>query len=318
MFSITQKLIRTTALTSLVTIGSLISIDAASAFSVTYGDSNATDGNSGFESGSFNNAAGQTVWNGIGDASVQGDFKTVVPYSLNFQGVITTACSGSASAECVGTSGLPDTVRNDDNPATTGTYNASGSEPVSASVEISDLQDFLGLSAGTLQIPRQGGTIGGTRTPKEGSAITQTFTADGDFTLSFNWNYLTNDGQSDRFGNQDYAFVTLYETGSAIGERTITVLEDSSSTTNIASEPNGTEYLTEGAYQPYTFNETFPAGEYTLGYGVVDVDGVDRSSALLLDEMVVQEIPFEFSPTSGLGLVAGFIGLTKLRRKLKD
>ena len=302
----TKTVIPTATMTSLLTISSLLSIDAAQAFTVTLS-------NTDFETGDL------TDWSSTGDAGASGIFTTVTPYGgSSYQGVITTACpSGTTSGECVGTSGLS-TSRNDDNGTTIGSYNVSGSEPVSASVEIATLQNFLELSADKLQIPRENGDITGTRTPKEGSAITQTFTADGEFTLSFNWNYLTNDGNSTRFGDQDFAFVTIYDTSSAIGDRDIVVLKDSDSTTNIATAPGGTEYLTEGVYEPYTFSQTFPAGEYTLGYGVVDVDGVDRSSALLIDEILVQEIPFEFSPTLGLLIFGGMVGCDRLRRKLRQ
>lgn len=321
MFSLTKTkiLTRITTITGL-TIGSLLFIDAAQAFTITYGDNNSLDGNSGFESGSFNNrdSVPQTVWNSIGDAEVGSTYKTVAPNTGTYQGIITTACSATATTECVDSSGNT-TSRNDDNPATAGIYNTSGNEPVSASVEISTLQDFLGLSAGTLQIARENGTIQGTRTPKEGSAITQTFTASDAFNLSFDWNFLTNDGKSDRLGDQDFGFVTIYDNNSDIGDRNIIVLDDSSSSSNIGSEPNGNEYLTEGTYEAYTFDQTFPAGSYTLGYGVVDVDGTDRSSALLVDNISMQEqVPFDFSPSAGLALVASMFGLNRLRRRFKQ
>ncbi len=302
MFLQTKTVTRTATITSLLTIGSLLFIDAAQAFTVTLE-------NAGFETTDL------TSWNKIGDAAANGTFTTVVPYAPNYQGVVTTACpSGTPSGECVDTSGVS-TSRNDDSPTTTGAYNVSGIEPVSASVEIGSLQTFLGLSADTLQIARENGTITGTRTPKEGSAISQTFTADGSFTLTFNWNYLTNDGNNTRFGDQDFGFVTIYDTSSDISTRDITVLSDSSGS---ITTPGGTEYTTEGTYAPYTFSETFPAGTYNIGFGVVDVDGVDRSSALLIDEVLVQEIPFEFSPTLGLILSGGiFSGLYYFKKRSK-
>ena len=318
MFTLTKILTRTATITSLLTIGSLLSIDAAQAFSITYGNNNATDGNLGFESGSFDNDSSNTVWNSTGDAGVGATYKTVAPNAEIYQGIITTACSDNVIDECIDSSGKT-TSRNDDEPTAAGAYNISGSEPVSASVSTPDLQNFLGLTADTLQIPREDGTIQGTRTPKEGSAISQTFTADGAFTLSFDWNFLTNDGKSDRFGNQDFGFVTVYNNNSDIGDRDIIVLDDSNSPSNITSDPNGTEYLTEGTYEAYTFSQTFPAGTYTLGYGVVDVDGVDRSSALLVDNISMQEqVPFDFSPSAGLTLVASMFGWNRLRRRFKQ
>ncbi len=51
---------------------------------------------------------------------------------------------------------------------------------------------------------------------------------------------------------------------------------------------------------------------------MVDVDNVDRSSALLIDEIyLTQEVPFEFSPALGLLIVGGMVGCDRLRRKLR-
>jgi hypothetical protein len=40
----------------------------------------------------------------------------------------------------------------------------------------------------------------------------------------------------------------------------------------------------------------------------------DRSSALLVDNLTVEKIPFEFSPGLGLGIVAVMFGCDRLRR----
>jgi hypothetical protein len=71
-------------------------------------------------------------------------------------------------------------------------------------------------------------------------------------------------------------------------------------------------------YQTFTrsFGNVSAGDEYVLGFGVVDVDGTDRSSALLLDN--VEAVPFEFSPSLGLILVAGMFGCDRLRRRLKS
>ncbi|MDJ0745058.1 MAG: hypothetical protein QNJ32_17090 [Xenococcaceae cyanobacterium MO_167.B27] len=53
-----------------------------------------------------------------------------------------------------------------------------------------------------------------------------------------------------------------------------------------------------------------------LGYGVVDVDNTGRSSALLLDNLqITQDVPFEFSPGLGLGIVFTLIVADRVRRK---
>lgn len=61
-------------------------------------------------------------------------------------------------------------------------------------------------------------------------------------------------------------------------------------------------------------------GEYTyrVGFGVVDVDGTDRTSALLLDNMNVEQVPFEFSPSLGLLVIGGLFGGSRLRSRFKS
>ena len=46
------------------------------------------------------------------------------------------------------------------------------------------------------------------------------------------------------------------------------------------------------------------------------MDGIDRTSGLLLDNFMVEEVPFEFSPTLGLLIVGGMVAGDRLRRKL--
>ena len=309
-----SKFALTTTLVHLLALGNLFAANSVSAFTITYGDSNTTDGNLGFESGNFDNSSSQSVWDTIGDTKVETTFKTIAPNTGNYQAVITNACpSGPTSGECVGTPGIS-TTKNNDTPTAPGTYNVSGSsEPVSASVEIATLQTFLGLPAEALQVPRENGTITGTRTPKEGSAITQTFTTDGDFKLSFNWNYLTNDGSDSRLGDGDFGFVTIYNNSSPQNTRGIIILDDS--TGGFPTTLDSNSFATSGTYQQYTFSETYTAGTYTIGFGVVDVDGVDRSSALLVDNFNVKEIPFEFSPGFGLFLMGGCFGIDYFRRR---
>ena len=57
--------------------------------------------------------------------------------------------------------------------------------------------------------------------------MNDTIVADGPFTISFNWTYLTNDGQDFFLGDSDYAFVTIYDENSDINSRSPIVLADS-------------------------------------------------------------------------------------------
>ena len=183
-----------------------------------------------------------------------------------------------------------------------------------------NLQDFLGVDENTLNINRANGSLSGTRTPKEGSAIRQTITVDNSFNLSFNWHFLTNDANDSLFGDRDYSFVTIYDASSNIDARDIEVLADASSglDSSLTTFTSGTNTGGNGLsdYELYT-SSVLPAGTYVVGLGVVDVDGVGFTSALLVDNFQIQEVPFEFSPTVGIALMLGLFGCDHLRRRRK-
>jgi hypothetical protein len=277
----------------LLSIANLGSIDTAQAFSA-----NLTNG--GFES-SFSDG-----WTTTGDSSRQATFQSISPSSGSNQALITNTYE----------------TRNDDSPASTGIFNPSGTNPISASIEQSgNLQNFLGLSANSLSIPRENSLISGLRTPKEGSGFKQTFTVTegGDAIVDFNWNFLTNDGSSSLLGDSDFAFTTLYKEGSDLSTRTIDRLSDSTGTVPTMSS-GSTNFSTTSGNTHQTYSKTFTnltPGTYTLGFGVVDADGSDRSSGLLVDNVNVRAVPFEFSPSLGLGVVAVIFGCDRLRRQIK-
>lgn len=302
---------------SLVTISNFIAIAPTYGFGVTL---------DGFEGNNLNN------WTTTGDTSVQDTFQTttpIVPTEGSKQAVLTTSCPSGVfpSGECVdlNNTSLP---RPDDSATPAGTFSFSGSDQTDANAENStgdildpqNMQDFLGLSQNALNIPRESGTTpissANGRTPKEGSAIKQTINSTEPFQISFDWNYLTNDGASQDLGDSDYGFVTIYETSSNVLDRSIEILADSDV---LLSEPlpdpylsaTVTEFLYTNGYQSY-ISDRLPAGEYVLGFGVVDIDGVNRSSALVLDNvqtLASTAVPFDFSPTAGLVIVAGLMGI---------
>ena len=307
-----KALISVASISGLVGVSSLIPLNSAYAYSVNFN-------NGGFEDPiNFNDSSG---WEGAGDTSSLGTYSTVSPFDNN-QGVISTACPGTSfpNGECQNN-------RNDDTTTTLGQFNNSGNDQISASIEsVNNLQSILGLDNNSLSIPREiggvrfDGTNGNpliTRTPKEGSAIYQdiTITNDGssinNFTLNFNWDFLTNDG-ADFLGDQDFAFVSITNDS---GFEEIFILEDSTGNIpTVASDATDFANLTS-PYAAYISDElALTPGNYRVGFGVVDVDGVDRSSALLVDNFVVQEVPFEFSPAFGLLLMGGFFGINYLRR----
>ena len=301
---LSSNLIRTLSLASLFGISGLVINLPANAFSV---DFNNTD----FE----NNYTG---WNTTGDASIQQVFQGINPVGGDNQALITTSCPDGAFAagECFDTQNTSNFRQDDPTSDSNRTFNFSGLDQTDANGNNSpnNLQSFLGLEPNALNIERTGGTIPGFRTPKEGSAITQTITVDTPFTLNFDWNYLTNDGTHETFGNQDYSFLTFYPEGSDPADRNVEILGDSTGAISTPIPSGQTDFEKVGGYMSYDSGVLQP-GTYVVGLGVVDVDGTGISSGLLIDNFAIQEVPFDFSATTGLGLVAGFFGLTRLRRR---
>lgn len=315
------------SLTSTLTIASVIGVSVmaiatpSAAFTIGFEDD--------FETGGFDN------WSTSGDTVVQGTISgfysgTSRAYhaGTGSQATLSTACPNSVGDECYDTSNSS-LARSDDPNSPTGTFNFTGNDQTDANAEnsgssqaamsVTNLQEFLGLSANSLDIQAQDGDVdiaGGFRTAKEGSGIKldEVIYATSEFQISFDWNYLTNDGQSTLgLGDSDYSFVTIYEENSDIATRIPIVLADSNSTTIPVIDAADTAYAlsTSGTY----ISETLPAGNYRIGFGVVDVDGVGRSSSLLMDNFLTKEVPFDFSPTSGLGIVAGLLLLKRLHHK---
>ncbi len=314
----------------LVAIGNFIAVNPVQAFSVTFG-------NTGFEG---TGTGGFDSWNTIGDTSIQSTFQGISPTQNDYQALITNSCSASAGDLC--TDSQTNGARNDDNPRATGTFNYSGNNQINASFsdpanagtnqEAFKLQDFFGLDENGLSVAREGGMISGFRTAKEGSGIQQdiqiTITqADVDsgmnaFTLSFNYAYLSNDGTNTLFGDQDFAFLSLYEKSPTSSPNNIIVLADSDQTLTAPTTDNfvhqNTDFHTASNQFSYTVSG-LAANTYTysLGFGVVDVDNVDRTSALMLDNLqITQDIPFDFSPSIGLLIAGGMITGDLLRRRL--
>ena len=271
--------------------------------------------NSGFED-DFNN------WSNIGDTSIQNIFQGIDPRGGNNQALITTSCPDSPfpSGECFDTQNTSNFRQDDPNGGIDDrTFNFSGLDQADANGnnlgQSSNLQTFLGLGANSLNLPRTGGSIPGFRTPKEGSAIQQTITLTDPGIITFNWNHLTNDGTHPTFGNQDFSFLTIYPQGSNVADRTVEILGDSTGSIFTPTSSGQTSFEKVGGYQTYN-SELLPPGVYTIGAGVVDVDGTGISSGLLIDDFAV--VPFDFSATGGLGVIAGIFGLSRLRRRRQE
>jgi len=113
--------------------------------------------------------------------------------------------------------------------------------------------------------------------------------------LTFDWNFLTEDGNAQGFN--DFAFVSL--------SQTVQELADTFSTVPV-SFVSLTEFENQTGYKTFTY--TFQtAGTYSLGIGVTDVTDGSADSALLVDNVSISRpgdsttVP---EPTSLLGILA--------------
>lgn len=305
----TKSNFRVASILGCLAISNILFVNSADAFGVTFS-------NGGFE----NSTAG---WSTIGDVTTNTGIDGVTPISPSHQAIITNAHS----------------TRNDDvnSSGNSLSFNQSGINPVDADTITTnhtgnDLQTFFGLSTNALSIPRNPVVSGNPRTSKEGSGIYQDIAINisatdvsknkNGFKISFNWAYLTNDGYSNLLGNQDFAFLTVYNKNLTPGA--INVLSDSSGnitapTANNTFVDKNTTYYNASSRDTYSVTG-LAAGNYNyrVGFGVVDVDGTDRSSALLVDNFDVQQVPFEFSPSLGLLIIGAWFGGSHLRSRFKS
>lgn len=171
------------------------------------------------------------------------------------------------------------------------------------------LEGFLGLS--TFFGERSLRDIA-TAEPIEGAAIQQTITASAGQTISFSWNFLTDEstGQAAQDDNtypglNDFAFAAIR---SESDHKLFSLADTISDFTN-----SSTAFGKETGYRNFSY--TVPTtGDYTLGIGVVDVGEGTRISALLVDD--VRAVP---EPSSTLGMLLLGVGCTLsiLKRKQK-
>lgn len=302
-----------TSILGLITIGNLILIDSAHSFSITFD-------NGGFESTSDGVSTGTgspNSWSTIGDVYTTGTINSIDPTSGSNQAIITTGYIEGNYADPIGN-------RNDDGGFN---FNQSFTNPVSADTnpDADLLQEHFGFNSDAFSISRTGGILTNLRTSKEGSGMYQDFTVTLDpgetsFTVNFDWAYLTNDGSTTLGGDQDFGFWSLgqvngstYTTDFSSTEQIEVLKSSSGSSSETITADNiyatSFDYSTNGR-QSYLV-DNLSAGTYTyrVGFGVVDVDSGDRTSALLLDNFEIQQtVPFEFSPSVGI-LIFGSIFL---------
>ena len=221
-------------------------------------------------------------WTSTGDAIVTGNsFNGIGPFGSG-HAVITTAKQGGA-----------------DDGLSSGSYNNSGTDAVSAITGDRVLQNFLGLPANGLDV--------GIQTPTEGSAIRKSITLDSPGNLSFNYAFLSNDGNGSFLGpERDYGFFLL--TDSSNNVITLELLGRSSGAFPSSLTPPDYDKNVSNGYQVFNYGN-LAAGDYNIAFGAVDIDGDDKTSALLVDNV---EIP---TPALLPGVLAFMGGLIRKKKR---
>ena len=168
------------------------------------------------------------------------------------------------------------------------------------------LETFLSLPGGTLN------TIANPDTAFEGSAFKQTFHASAGDIVSFDWDFATSETSAPI--NNDFGFYTL--NGTAIK------LADTNSTLSAIPGSLTAPYDQHTGFSTRTF--MIPTnGSYTLGFGAVNANDDNISSALLVDNVHIGAgggggTPAVPEPGSVALLFGAGIGSLLLKRKMKN
>jgi hypothetical protein len=168
--------------------------------------------------------------------------------------------------------------------------------------DINRLTDFPGLKEFLATLPND-------LNIKEGSAIKQEITVNAGEVLTFSWNFLTNEAPSDEYN--DFAFFTL-------GDH-FQILADTQSSDLSDDFFSGFNKSTGLKTFSYTISTT---GQYTLGFGVVDVgpddSGFAINSALQIDSIRGAASTPVPEPSTILGTLTALGFGAKLKRKFSQ
>jgi hypothetical protein len=141
----------------------------------------------------------------------------------------------------------------------------------------------------------------------KGSAIQQKFTAKAGDTLSFDWNFLTNEILPP-VSFSDFSFASITSSDNSVSS-----LLELADVTDTTSEFSLTEFFQETGFR--TFSLKLPTtATYTLGLGIIDVGDSDLDSGLLVDNFKLTSVP---EPANELGLLGiSALILLRLLRKI--
>ena len=221
--------------------------------------------------------------NAKGDASIQGVYFGINPTELSKQLLLTTIGQADVGAGY-------------------GSQSGSNAVPVNGT---SGLAAFLGISTGTIN---NGVGVNGT----EGSAFKESFSLSAGDTLSFNYDFLTQEPSSG--GAKDFAFVVLLDSMGNIVQ--YSVFSNYAAAT-MGTTGVGNPFCNETGYQTFQLSPLANSGTYTLGFGVVDTGNAatdTNPSGLLVDNIQVTPVP---EPTTIAFSIAGAVLLVALRSRIK-
>jgi len=187
-----------------------------------------------------------------------------------------------------------------------------GASNTFADVPFANLNSPLGLAAGAFAAALPAGYTA----PTNASAIYQTFTALAGATLSFNWNFATNEAIPTP---NDAAICTLLQPGATNALVVGLANSQTSSFTSAGASP----FLHMTGYQTVTTTLT-TAGSYTLGFISLQTNDDRKSSATYINNVTLiggspgpRPTPAPAAWSLGLlgfGFVAIYYGVRRLRR----
>lgn len=144
---------------------------------------------------------------------------------------------------------------------------------------MSHIESFLNIHSGTISQAVAG-------TPFYGSAIKQAFTAQAGHTLTFDWNFITSEGQN--AVRNDSAFVAI--------DGKIIILADTRSKLSLRSDLP----LLETGYSTLEI-EINSSGNHSIAFGVIDVNGLPGDSFLVVDSVLIKDNAVNTTPIAELG-----------------
>jgi hypothetical protein len=184
---------------------------------------------------------------------------------------------------------------------THGTYAGYIDNTGNGTILAADMDTALHLPAGTVNTFVSG-------TPTRGSVIYQNVVVAAGSTLSFDWNFMSDELHEDPIFD-DFAFYSVV--GATSGIQDSYLLASRNSSTFSSSAPVGFDGITGWETQTYYF----PTSDtYRIGFGVMNVTDGGYDSAIMLDGIVVPE------PAAGIliGIVIPMLPGRRRRRSRQE